>query len=52
MKPEGEFGAKHTIVGYECDGCELEWKEGLPYPTHRDGTPETFEVLATCWASC
>ena len=54
MKPEGAFGAKHTIVGYECDGCELEWKEGLPYPTHRDGTPETFEVLATCptrWAA-
>lgn len=54
IKRDGEFGAKHTIVGYECDGCELEWKEGLPYATHRDGTPETFEVLATCparWAA-
>ncbi len=49
-----EFGAKHTIVGYECDGCELEWKDGLPFATHRDGTPKTFEVLATCparWAA-
>ena len=54
MKKDSEFGAKHTIVGYECDGCELEWKDGLPFPTHRDGTPETFEVLATCptrWAA-
>ncbi len=44
------FGAKlphYKVVGYECDGCELEWKEGLPYPTHRDGTPEGFVVLAT-----
>lgn len=42
------FGDKDTIVGYECDGCELEWRDGLPYPTHRDGTPKNFEVLATC----
>jgi hypothetical protein len=48
-----EFGGKDTIVGYECDGCELEWRDGLPFPTHRDGTPETFTVLATApakWA--
>ena len=41
------FGGKHTVVGYECDGCELLWRGGLPEPTHRDGTPETFVVLAT-----
>lgn len=23
------------------------WKDGLPFPTHADGTPEGFEVLAT-----
>ncbi len=54
MKKDSEFGAKHTIVGYECDGCELEWKDGLPYPTGRDGTPDSFEVLASCptrWAA-
>jgi hypothetical protein len=48
-----EFGGKDTIVGYECDGCEIEWRDGLPFPTHRDGTPETFTVLATApakWA--
>jgi hypothetical protein len=47
LKRGEAFGGKDTIVGYECDGCELEWREGLPYPTHRDGTPRTFEVLAT-----
>ncbi len=53
LKQGAEFGGQDTIVGYECDGCELEWKDGLPFATHRDGTPETFEVLATCpagWA--
>lgn len=43
-----DFGAKHTVVGYECDGCEFELKDGLPVPTHRDGTPEGFTILATC----
>lgn len=41
------FGGEHTIVGYECDGCELVWKDGLPFPTHRDGTPDTFQILGT-----
>jgi hypothetical protein len=35
-------------VGYECDGCEFEMRDGLPVPTHRDGTPEGFAILATC----
>ena len=43
----GEFGGKDTIVGYECDGCELEWKDGLPFATFKDGTQKTFEVLCT-----
>ena len=42
-----EFGGKDSIVGYECDGCELVWKDGLPTPTHKDCTPENFTVLAT-----
>ncbi|QEG43835.1 N,N-dimethylformamidase beta subunit family domain-containing protein [Roseimaritima ulvae] len=53
LKQNNKFGSKDTIVGYECDGCELEWTDGLPFPTHRDGTPESFTVLATCparWA--
>lgn len=48
VKRGDKFGNKDTIVGYECDGCELAWKDGLPTPTFRDGTPKNFEVLATC----
>ena len=46
-------GGENTIVGYECDGCEMEWVDGLPQPTYRDGTPKSFQILATCparWA--
>ena len=53
LKRGDSFGGKDTIVGYECDGCEFEIKEGLPVPTHRDGTPESFVILGTCparWA--
>ncbi len=42
-----EFGAAHTIVGYECDGCEFTLVEGRPQPTGRDGTPENFTILGT-----
>ncbi len=41
------LGVKDRIVGYECDGCQFELREGIPVPTHQDGTPETFEILAT-----
>lgn len=47
LKRGAAFGGKDTIVGYECDGCELTWKDGLPYATQRDGTPKGFTVLAT-----
>lgn len=47
LKEGDEFGGTETIVGYECDGCEVEWRDGRPYPTHRNGTPEGFEILAT-----
>lgn len=44
------FGGNDTIVGYECDGCEMKWVDGLPFPTHSDGTPRTFQILGTCEA--
>lgn len=47
LKRDDSFGGNNTVVGYECDGCELEWRDGLPFPTYRDGTPETFTVLGT-----
>ncbi len=48
VKAGDEYGGKQTIVGYECDGCEYELKNGVPVPTGRDGTPRNFEILATC----
>ncbi len=47
LKHGDSFGGENTIVGYECDGCELEWRDGLPFPTYQDGTPESFTVLCT-----
>jgi hypothetical protein len=41
------IGAEPVVVGYECDGCELALVDGLPVPTGADGTPKSFEVLAT-----
>ena len=48
LKRGDVFGGKDTIVGYECDGCQLVWRDGLPFPTHQDGTPENFTVLSSC----
>ena len=50
LKRNDRFGGKDTIVGYECDGCEMKWENGLPIPTNRDGTPESFTILGTCKA--
>ncbi len=53
LERDQRFGGKDTIVGYECDGCEMTWKDGLPFATHQDGTPKSFTILATCparWA--
>jgi hypothetical protein len=43
-----QLGVADAIVSYEADGCELATgPDGLPCPTHVDGTPATFMVLAT-----
>ena len=41
------LGAAATVVCYECDGCDFTYRDGLPYPTHSDSTPEGFEILGT-----
>ena len=51
LKQGDLLGEKDQIVSYECDGCEFELVGGLPVPTCRDGTPDTFEILATAPAS-
>jgi hypothetical protein len=53
LKRDDRFGGNDTIVGYECDGCEMTWQDGLPFPTHSDGTPKSFTILGSCpaqWA--
>jgi hypothetical protein len=45
------LGAASTVVGYECDGCEFTYRDGLPYPTGADGTPACFEILGTAPAA-
>jgi hypothetical protein len=45
------LGAGATVVGYECDGCDFTYRDGLPYPTGVDGTPDTFEILGTAPAA-
>jgi hypothetical protein len=41
------LGAAAVTVGYECDGCDFTYRDGLPYPTGVDGTPADFEILGT-----
>jgi len=51
LKRDATFGAKDTIVMMSATAAS--WSgEGLPFPTHRDGLPDTFEVLATCLTRC
>jgi hypothetical protein len=47
LAPGDVIGAEPVVVGYECDGCELRLEDGLPVPTGQDGTPKSFEILAT-----
>ncbi len=47
LRQGDKFGAEDGICGYECDGCEIVWQDGLPIATGRDGTPRDFVVVAT-----
>jgi hypothetical protein len=44
------FGLERKLVGYECDGLDVEWRDGVPTPTGRDGAPSGVEILA--YADC
>jgi hypothetical protein len=46
-----QLGAAAVVVGYECDGCDVALADGLPVATGADGTPRTFEILATAPAT-
>ncbi len=40
------FGMSATVFGYEVDGVDFTFRDGMPYPTFSDGAPETLEILA------
>ena len=45
------LGAANTVVGYECDGCEMTLIDGVPEPTGADGCPPGTTILATAPAT-
>jgi hypothetical protein len=45
------LGAASVAVGYECDGCDFTYVDGLPVPTGVDGTPADFTILGTAPAA-
>ena len=40
------IGAETNVVSYEADGVDYTVRNGLPYPTGSDGTPDSLEILA------
>jgi hypothetical protein len=45
-----EFGAEQRIVGHECDGLDVELRDGRPHLTGRDAPLPGTEILA--FADC
>ena len=39
------LGADVPLVGYETDGVDYTFRQGLPYPTGTDGSPAGLEIL-------
>jgi hypothetical protein len=44
------FGAAQKIVGFECDGLDVEFLDGSPKPTGRDSAPPGLQIVA--YADC
>jgi hypothetical protein len=40
------IGAEARIFGYEVDGLDYTFRDGLPFPTFTDGAPRSVEILA------
>jgi hypothetical protein len=40
------LGARAKVFGYEVDGLDYTFHDGLPYPTYSDGAPKTVEIIA------
>ncbi len=50
------FGLGESILGYETDAAQYVEVNGVPTPTGKDGTPASFQIIATCdlsdWGPC
>jgi hypothetical protein len=40
------LGAEAKVFGYEVDGCDYTFRNGLPYATGSDGAPDNLQILA------
>lgn len=45
------FGNEANIFGFEVDGLDYEFRDGLPYPKNTELVPETLEIIAMNIAS-
>jgi hypothetical protein len=45
------FGDEASIFGFEMDGLEYTFEDGLPVPTYSDGAPAGTSILAMGWAT-
>jgi hypothetical protein len=41
-----QLGADAKVFGYEVDGCDYTFRDGLPYATGVDGAPDNLQILA------
>lgn len=41
-----QLGAGSRVFGYEVDGVDFSFEDGLPYPTGKDGTDTSIEIIA------
>jgi hypothetical protein len=44
------FGKTQKLIGFECDGIDVAFVDGIPRPTFRDGAPKNVVILA--YADC
>lgn len=40
------LGGAAKVLGYEVDGLDYTFRDGLPFPTFTDGAPESVEIIA------
>ncbi|MES0827636.1 N,N-dimethylformamidase beta subunit family domain-containing protein [Ruegeria sp. SCP11] len=41
-----QLGAESKVFGYEVDGVDFCFDDGLPFPTGKDGTDKSVEIIA------